>query len=231
MAGTSRALMTEYGLSKLKEWEGLRLNAYADVGGTVTIGYGHTGPDVRMGMVIDEAQADQWLRQDIAFAAQAVDRLVSVPLSAYQRDALISFVYNVGANAFAKSTLLRKLNAGDYAAVPAELARWNKAGGKVVEGLVNRRAAEAGLWAKGEPVVSAPVTPDEGDKPVLASTTIQGGFLGAAGGAIGIAMQAKDLFDGHPTLWAAVLAGCSITCVGLGVWMVITGRLRLGGLR
>lgn len=146
-------------LNKIKLWEGLRLSAYQDQAGVWTIGFGHTGPDVYEGLSITEEQAEELLLEDIAEAQAAVDQLVKVDLTDNQYGALVSFVFNVGVGAFSKSTLLRKLNAGDYASVPNELARWNKitVNGKKVanRGLSNRRAAEAGLWAKGE---SAPST-------------------------------------------------------------------------
>lgn len=147
--------VNEAGIAILKQWEGLRLTAYQDVGGVWTIGYGHTGPDVTEGLTITEAEAETLLRTDILEAEQAVSDLVKVDLTDNQFAALVSFVFNVGRGAFAKSTLLKRLNAGDYDAVPGELAKWNRAGGKPVKGLANRRAAEAGLWAKGAYVASA----------------------------------------------------------------------------
>lgn len=143
------------GIRLLKQWEGLRLTAYQDVGGVWTIGYGHTGSDVTEGLTITEAEAETLLRTDILDTEQAVAQLVKVDLTDNQFAALVSFVFNVGRGAFAKSTLLRKLNAGDYDAVPGELAKWIRAGGKPVKGLANRRAAEVGLWAKGAYVASA----------------------------------------------------------------------------
>lgn len=139
-------------LDHIKRFEGLRLTAYPDPGsrdGTPwTIGYGST-TGVRKGMTITQAEADRRLVADLATAEAAVDRLVKVPLTDNQFGALVSFTFNVGVGAFECSTLLKKLNAQQYDAVPAELARWNKNDGKVMQGLTNRRAAEAGLWAKG----------------------------------------------------------------------------------
>ena len=84
-----------------------------------------------------------------AKAAKAVDERVKVPLAQHQFDALVSFVFNLGAGAFAESTLLRELNAGRYDAVPLQLDRWVKAGGKTLEGLVRRRKAEGVLFSQG----------------------------------------------------------------------------------
>lgn len=139
--------VTPFVIEKLKQWEGCRLIAYRDPVGIWTIGYGHTGSDVKRGMQITQAQADKLLMDDLARFERAVDQAVKVPLTDNQFGALVSFAFNVGVAAFEKSTLLKKLNQGNYSAVPGELARWNRAGGKLLAGLVNRRAAEAGLWA------------------------------------------------------------------------------------
>lgn len=153
--------------------------------GTLTIGYGHTGADVYPGLVISKEKAENLLQQDLAKAAKTVENSVKVELSDNQFGALVIFTLNVGTGAFMSSSLLRKLNAGNYAAVPAELARWNKttiSGKKVVsQGLVNRRAAEAGLWAKGAFVKGSgsKVTPEKA--PLISSdamalvTTVAGG--------------------------------------------------------
>ena len=154
-------------IDHLKKWEGLRLEAYPDPGSRDgnpwTIGYGHTSDGflrVAKGLLITQAQAESALRHDAGEAAAAINRLVKVRLTDNQRGALISFVFNVGIGAFGKSTLLKKLNGGDYNSVPVELARWNKNDGKVMAGLTNRRSAEAGLWAKGAFVTSRNVKAD-----------------------------------------------------------------------
>lgn len=151
-------------LEHLKRWEGLRLTAYPDPGSRdgqpFTIGYGHTSDavmHVSEGMTISKAEAEAVLLHDAEQAAAIVDRFVLVPLNENQRAALVSFVFNVGGAAFTASTLLRKLNAGDYDAVPGELARWIYNDGKRLAGLVNRRASEAGLWSSGAFVASANV--------------------------------------------------------------------------
>ncbi|WP_082928894.1 lysozyme [Rhizobium bangladeshense] len=131
-----------------------RLRPGMKIRGTATQGYGHTGPDVYPGAPdITEAQALAWLRNDLDPCERAVATSVKVDLTDNQFGALVMFAFNTGVGAFKSSTLVKKLNAGNYAAVPGELAKWNKTtieGKKVVSnGLVNRRAAEAGLWAKG----------------------------------------------------------------------------------
>ncbi|WP_375154960.1 lysozyme [Ensifer sp. ENS11] len=114
------------GLALVKQWEGLKTKAYRDVAGVWTIGYGHTSaagaPAVTPGMVISEAQADDILRADLATFEERVLRLVKVPLSDNQFAVLVSFDFNTGR--LGKSTLLNKLNGGDYDAVPGELMKW-----------------------------------------------------------------------------------------------------------
>jgi GH24 family phage-related lysozyme (muramidase) len=140
--------LTPEGWTLLKTWEGCRLSAYPDpaIGGAPwTIGYGHTGAEVVPGLTISQEQADTWLEQDAAEAAGAIDRLLSdVVLTPRQRDALISFCFNVGAGALEGSTLRKRLLAGESAAVviAQELPRWHKGPNGPVEGLKRRRAAE-----------------------------------------------------------------------------------------
>jgi lysozyme len=133
------------GLALIKDFEGCELKAYRCPAGILTIGYGSTGSHVKAGMVITEPQAEELLKKDLARFEKRVNDLVKVPLSQEQFDALVSFDFNTGA--LHKSTLLKKLNAGSYAAVPSELNKWVKAGGKTLKGLVRRRAAEGQLWS------------------------------------------------------------------------------------
>ncbi len=130
------------GLEAIKLHEGLRLHVYKDVAGFETIGYGHLIKPGESFKKITEQEAHRILRADVKHAEAAVNRLVKVELSQAQFDALVSFVFNLGAGAFADSTLLQKLNAGDYQGAANELPRWNKAGGKVARGLVVRREYE-----------------------------------------------------------------------------------------
>ena len=137
------------GLALIKQYEGYRGSVYKDVAGFPTIGYGHkltAGESYPKG--ITEAQATAILLNDVAGAEQAVNTLVKVPLTQGQFDALVSFTYNLGAGTLQRSTLLALLNAGRYAAVPGEMVLFDKAGGKVVEGLRERREAEGRLWGE-----------------------------------------------------------------------------------
>ena len=175
--------ITQETLDLVKRWEGLQLSAYPDPGSKTgepwTIGYGHTSDGflkVRKGMKITLEGAEAALRHDLEQAAEVVARLVKVPLNDNHLGALVSFVFNLGAANFAGSTLLRKLNAGDYKAVPGELAKWVHNDGRVMPGLVNRRSAEARFWAR-----EAPAAPQDVvlPPPEAEIKTAGGGFFAA----------------------------------------------------
>lgn len=117
--------MSESGLKALSLREGVRLKAYKDTKGIWTIGVGHTGPDIKEGLVWTQEKVMQTFATDVQRFEDAVNKGVKVELTQNQFDALVSFVFNVGAGAFAKSTLLKVLNRGDYAGVGAQLDRWN----------------------------------------------------------------------------------------------------------
>ena len=134
------------GLDLIRFFEGLELNAYQCAAGVWTIGYGHT-KDVQQGMTISEARANEMLAEELNEYESYINGLVTVELNQDQFDAMVSWVYNLGVGNLKASTLLKVLNAGDYAGVPAQIMRWNKAGGKVLEGLTRRRQAEADLFA------------------------------------------------------------------------------------
>lgn len=129
----------------IQNFEGCRLRAYQDSVGKWSIGYGHTF-GVYPGLVITEAQADAFLQTDVQNTATLVEKYITAPVNQNQFDALVSFTYNVGIVRFAGSTLLVKLNMGDYDGAAQEFARWNEAGGIVLDGLVHRRAAERTLF-------------------------------------------------------------------------------------
>ena len=147
---------SQNGLALTQKFEGLRLTAYQDQVGVWTIGYGHTGPEVCAELTITQEQANNLLMQDIASAVAAVNRLVTVAFNQNGFDALVDFAFNLGNNALSGSTLLRKLNADDFAGAAAEFPKWCKAGGKVVPGLLRRRQAEQQLFQQG---VQQPVAP------------------------------------------------------------------------
>ena len=141
------------GLALTKSFEGFRSEAYQDSAGVWTIGYGHTGPDVKPGRRISEFEAEALLRADLAMCVACVNRAVEVPLTQSQFDALVDFCFNVGRGAFLRSSLLGYVNREDFYAVGVQFMNWVNAGGRPVEGLVRRRTAEAALF-RGAPSVS-----------------------------------------------------------------------------
>jgi lysozyme len=145
------------GLALVKSFETLCLEAYDDatgrsvppgghVRGRLTIGYGHTGPDVRVGDRITEAEAEALLRADLATSEQAVGRLIHEPLNQPQFDALVSLVFNIGATAFSSSTLRRRVNAKDFTVAAGDFYRWRFDNGVELLGLARRRVAEMQLF-------------------------------------------------------------------------------------
>lgn len=136
---------SERGLALIRQFEGLRLRAYRDVVGVPTIGYGHTA-GAKMGQEISRERAEELLLAEVERFEGYVDRLVTVPITQGQFDALVAWTYNLGPGALEKSTMLRRLNAGDYTGAAAEMERWTRAGGQVIAGLVRRRAAERALF-------------------------------------------------------------------------------------
>ena len=133
------------GLALIKKFEGCELTAYQCSAGVWTIGYGHT-KSVTEGMEITNDIANDMLEAEVCEYESYINHNVSVPLKQNQFDAMVSWVYNLGPANLKSSTLLKVLNAGDYDGVPAQIKRWNKAGGKVLEGLIRRREAEALLF-------------------------------------------------------------------------------------
>ncbi|WP_372396895.1 lysozyme [Azospirillum sp. HJ39] len=234
----------------VKEAEGLRLTAYPDPatgGAPWTIGYGHTGPDVRPGLRIAQAQAEELLQADLGEAAAIVDRAVTVELTDNQFGALVSFVFNVGAGRKAKgrdagkdgfvtlktgqpSTMLRKLNLGDVAGAAAEFAKWTRGGGKVMAGLVKRRAAEASLFlSDGTHPVGRGAEPAPAMKPMTRSVSAVsgGGALGLAGIAV-LLDQARDVSTAIKELLQALPSGALgwtvAALLGLAVAVMLVRR-------
>jgi GH24 family phage-related lysozyme (muramidase) len=141
---------SDKGISLIKEFEGCKLTAYQDSVGVWTIGYGWTQPvdgkPIRSGMTIKRGTAERLLKIGLVSYESDVSRLVKVGLTQGQFDALVSFTYHLGARSLSTSTLLRKVNAGDYSGAAEEFLRWNKAGSKVLNGLTRRREAERALF-------------------------------------------------------------------------------------
>ena len=201
--------MSQGGLDNLlKKFEGCRLKAYRCPAGILTIGYGHTSaagaPEVHDGMTITQDEAESILKNDLVKYEQPVAAMVKVDLEQNQFDVLVDFAYNAGVGALKTSTLLKKVNAGDFDAVPDELMKWTKGGGKVLPGLVRRRQAEAAWWNahhdhphdhqdhRSEP--DAVPVKSMADSKQGNAALITGG-LGTLGAAKEVAAQAQDASD------------------------------------
>ena len=146
--------MIKEGVDLVIGFEGYSSTPYRCAAGVWTIGYGTTRyPDGRRVTGDDpectKEQAEAWLHHELEKAERTVIRYTSIYLNDLQRAALASFVYNLGSGAFRASTLRRRINSNNWEDVPYQLSRWNKAGGRVLRGLVRRRAAEAELWTNG----------------------------------------------------------------------------------
>lgn len=137
--------ISQRGLDLVKRFEGLELDAYQDAVGVWTIGYGHI-VDVSSGERVTPEEAEQLLLNDMKRYEEALNKYVTVPLTQNQFDALCSFAFNLGTAALHQSTLLAKLNAGDYQGAADEFLRWVYAGGRKLSGLERRRKAERDLF-------------------------------------------------------------------------------------
>lgn len=149
--------ISQNGINLIKKYEGCRLTAYDDGTGVLTIGYGHT-KNVQKGMIITQAKAEQYLKEDLERFENGVKQAIKVSLNQNQFDSLVSFAYNCGEYALLTSTLAKKINAKetikeDY------FTMWNKAGGKVLEGLTNRRKAEYNLFISGQVINTSTYKP------------------------------------------------------------------------
>lgn len=141
MAAAAGGLMT-LTVAMVTEFEGYDPNPYLDPIGVLTVCYGHTGPDIIPTKTYTKAECKALLEKDLAIVAKAVNPLIKVSIPDYTRAALYSFTYNVGTGAFSRSTLLKKLNAGDQTGACNELKRWIYAGGVKWKGLMTRREVE-----------------------------------------------------------------------------------------
>lgn len=223
------------GIDLLKEHEGLRLEAYdcatgkpvqpgGKVRGKLTIGYGST-TRVYEGMRITKQQAEQLLVRDLGRFERAVNERVSVTLSQEQFDALVLLAFNIGEDAFAKSTLLKHLNKGKYHDAAAQFPRWRKDNGKVIPGLVARRAAEKALFLEG--TAPAPL------KPLAKSRTVVGSAVsGTAVVASEVVSEVKDQVEPlvpYADTLKLVFLLAAVAGIALTVWARIDDRRK--GLR
>ena len=227
------------GRDLITQFEGCKLTAYKCPAGIWTIGVGHTDaagpPIVRSSMTMTRAQAEYTLEADLISFETHVSMLVKVPLTQNQFDVMVSFAFNCGVGALTKSTLLKKLNRREYSAIPAELMKWTKGGGKELPGLVRRRRAEAAMWRAVDETAeidqdsrvqpSAPEPPKtmleskEGNAAVLAGAS---GAIAAAQEIVPVVQQSSDLFSGlsealgKPVVIAMIVI--LVACVGIWFW-------------
>lgn len=142
------------GYDLIKKYEGCKLVAYLCPARVWTIGYGHTGTDVTKGLIITQAKAEELLKQDVRQFEEDVNKLVRVDITQNMFNALVSFAYNVGSDidvddipeGLGDSSLLRYVNNGDFESAAAEFSKWNKARGKVLKGLIDRREDERRMF-------------------------------------------------------------------------------------
>lgn len=211
------------GLELIKRWEGLRLTAYQCPAGEWTIGYGHTSaagyPQVTKGMTITQEDAECILRTDLRQYEQAVEQAVTVDLTDEQFAALVSLTFNIGPGNFRKSTLLKKLNAGDYTAAQEQFAVWRKSGRKVLQGLVNRRAQEAALFGRGEFVTSNHIKTKPAADPVMTKENVTWGA--------GIAASLTGVLSGNGSVQDA-LAIVILASFTIGAALFIWKRVKAG---
>jgi lysozyme len=152
--------LSKTGADLIKKYEGCRLTAYLCPANVWTIGWGHTG-NVKKGQTITQVQADTFFDKDIQRFVDGVNDIVKVEINQNQFDALVSFTYNCGVDALRKSSLAKYLNAKQFDKASAEFDRWNKGGGEVLKGLINRRKEERTLFDKQIPAAIKPTTGNE----------------------------------------------------------------------
>jgi len=208
--------MSDQGIDALlKKFEGCKLKAYKDPVGIWTIGYGHTSaagePDVTEGLTITQAEAEAILKRDLIKYEKPVADMVKVPLSQHQFDVLVDFAYNAGVGNLKSSTLLKRVNAGDFDAVPNELMKWTKAKRKELPGLVRRRRAESEWWRdlSNKPVVEEDqrVEPDPVPvKKITESKQANGAVVLGALGSVGAAKEVMTQVQEANGLFGSALA-------------------------
>ena len=141
--------ISEEGIALIKKFEGCKLEAYLDAVDVPTIAYGRT-KDVKIGDICTQQQAEDWLEEELVEYEGYVNEAVKVELTQPQFDSLVSWTYNLGPSNLNRSSMLRVLNTSDYDNVPEQIMRWNKAGGRVLPGLVRRREAEAEMFKEND---------------------------------------------------------------------------------
>lgn len=223
-------MINQASLEIIKQFEGCKLTAYKCPAGVWTIGYGTTaaaavGIDPREGTTITQGGAEKYLKLAIEKFAAAIKPTITQPINENEFGAFVSLAYNIGSGAFKKSSALRHFNAGDKAKAADAILMWNKAGGKVLSGLVRRRAAERALFLT--PVGFAPqadettAIPDAPRDTPMESTTMQAGFIQIASAGAG-GVSAVSALNGTAQIVALVFCGI----VALAAVWIMRERLR-----
>ena len=206
----------------IKRWEGCKLKAYQDVAGIWTVGYGLTSRagfiEVGPNTTLTQEEADWYLERVVSDFAEKIKPMITAPITENQFGAFVSLAYNIGVGAFQKSSALRRFNAGNLTKVPDAMRMWRKAGGDVVQGLVNRREAEIKLFLT--PVVEKPAASEGRSKPTQ-SRTVQASVVQGAS-AVGGAVGALNALDGTAQIIA--LIGCIL--IALLALFIMKERLR-----
>lgn len=240
--------VNQKGIELIKEFEGFRSKAYKCPAGIWTVGYGHTSaagePKVGSLTTVTKEEGERILRRDLNQFEDAVDDAVRVDLNSNQFSALVSFTYNVGEGAFRKSSVLKAVNAKQWDEVPRRMALWNKGGGRVLPGLVRRRAAEAALFmeplgvgarklAKEEHIESRETPDVPMGKAPLKSTTNQAAVAAGAAGSIAavadISSGAARTAENAGTIWGVFgvwAAWIALAVVLLAVGWIIYERIK-----
>lgn len=219
-------MVNQAGMNLIKRWEGCKLKAYKDVAGVWTVGYGLTtaagfievGPDT----TLTQEEADRYLEQAVNKYADGIRSAITAPINENQFAAFVSLAYNVGIYGVRRSSAVRRFNAGQLDKVPRAIRAWNKAGGRVVQGLVNRREAEVELFQT--PVVSVAHQPAQQRTSPTQSKTMQASAIQLASG-VGGGIGAIASLEGNAQLIA--IGGC-VLVVLMAVW-IMRERLKKWG--
>lgn len=218
--------LTAEGIALIRRCEGFRATAYRDAVGVWTVGYGHTSmagpPAVMAGLTVSRAEAEAILARDLDNFARGVAAAITTEIDDRQFSALVSFAYNVGLANFRRSSVLKAVNAGDFAAVPRRLQLWTRAGGKILAGLVTRRAAEAAMFI-GEAAAPPPEPPPPEAVPGTplrrSSTALAAALSALAGLGLALAGRLRDTPGG-------ALAGILLLTIVLAAAWIIRERRR-----
>lgn len=220
---------SQRGLDLIKQFEGFRSEAYRDVVGVLTIGYGFTS-NVREGDTMTKAQANARLARELSGYELAVKVATDGQCNQNQFDALVSFCWNVGIEGMQRSSVIKAHRRGDYQAAARAFSLWNKAGGKVWPGLTRRRAAEAALYLEPEEQEAPQDMPQAIEpesslarSPIVTSTTVATGTA-----TIGVAAEAargvKDIRDGLGDWLPWILVAVALAAGGYAIWHRVNQR-------